>query len=67
MKFWLIVFFLTPEGEFISKKEIPFADKASCYAAMEKVKVPRATQGKMVCVSNDHYTGKRQDPGVDYD
>ncbi len=68
MKFWLIIFFLTPEGEFISKKEIAYKDKASCYVAMNKVKVKRpATIAEMVCVSNDHYTGRKQDPGIPYD
>ena len=63
MKFWLIIFFLTPEGEFISKKEIAYKDKASCYVAMGKVKV----RAEMVCVSNDHYTGKKQDKNVPFD
>ena len=65
MKFWLIIFFLTPEGEFISKKEIAYKDKASCYLAMDKVKVKQIT--RMVCVSDDHYMGRKKDPGVDYD
>jgi hypothetical protein len=65
MKFWLLIFFLTPEGEFISKKEIAYNDEASCYLAMNKVKVKRIAQ--MVCVSDDHYMGRKQDPGVDYD
>ena len=65
MKFWLLIFFLTPDGEFISKKEIVYDDEASCYLAMNKVKVKRIAQ--MVCVSDDHYMGRKQDPGVDYD
>ncbi len=65
MKFWLIIFFLTPEGEFIRKKEIAYKDKASCYLAMDKVKAKQITQ--MVCVSDDHYRGRKQDPGVPYD
>ena len=65
MKFWLLIFFLTPEGEFISKKEIAYKDKASCYVAMDKVKVKRIAQ--MVCVSDDHRSGRKQDPGVPYD
>jgi hypothetical protein len=65
MKFWLLIFFLTPEGEFISKKESPYKDKASCYVAMDKVKVKQIAQ--MVCVSDDHYMGRKQDTGVDYD
>ena len=65
MKFWLIMFFLTPEGDFISKKEIQYKDKASCYLAMNKVKVKQIAE--MVCVSNDHYTGKKQDKNVPFD
>ena len=65
MKYWLIVFFFTPNGEFIEKKEFPFKDEASCYLAMDKVKVKQIAQ--MVCVSDDHYMGRKQDPGVDYD
>jgi hypothetical protein len=62
------MFFLTPEGEFVSKKEIQYNDKASCYFAMNKVKVKRpATIAQMVCVSDDHHAGRKQDPGVPYD
>lgn len=65
MKFWLIIFFFTSEGEFVSKKEIQFQDEASCYIAMNKVKVKQIAQ--MECVSDDHYMGRKKDPGVDYD
>ncbi len=65
MKFWLIIFFLTPEGEFVSKKEISYKDKASCYSAMDKVKVKQIAE--MVCVSDDHHSGRKQDPGIPYD
>jgi hypothetical protein len=56
---------MTPEGEFVSKKEIQYKDKASCYLAMDKVKVKN--RAEMVCVSNDHYTGKKQDKNVPFD
>ena len=65
MKFWLIIFFLTPEGEFVSKKEISYQDKTSCYSAMGKIKFKQRTE--IVCVSDDHYSGRKQDPGVPYD
>ena len=65
MKFWLIIFFLTPEGEFVGKREIQYKDKASCYVAMDHIKVKRpATIAEMVCVSDDHHAGRKQDPGV---
>ena len=65
MKFWLIIFFLTPEGEFISRKQFQYKDKASCYLAMDKVKVQQIAE--IVCVSDNHYRGRKQDPGVPYD
>ena len=65
MKFWLIIFFLTPEGEFISRKQFQYKDKASCYLAMDKVRVQQIAE--MVCVSDNHYRGRKQDPGVPYD
>jgi hypothetical protein len=65
VKFWLIIFFLTPEGEFVSKKEVPYKDKASCYSVMDKIKVKQ--RAEMYCVSDDHYMGRKQDPGVPYD
>jgi hypothetical protein len=65
VKFWLIIFFLTPEGEFISRKQFQYKDKASCYLAMDRVKVKQIAE--MVCVSDDHYRGRKQDPGVPYD
>jgi hypothetical protein len=65
MKYWLIIFFFTPSGEFITKKEIQYKDEASCYLAMDRVKTNKIAQ--MVCVSDDHFMGRKQDPGVDYD
>ena len=68
MKFWLIIFFLTPEGEFVSKREIAYKDKATCYTAMDHIKVKRpATIAQMFCVSDDHHAGRKQDPGVPFD
>ena len=65
MKFWLIIFFLTPEGEFVGKREIAHKDEATCYMAMDRVKVERpATIAQMICVSDDHYQGWNS-PGAD--
>lgn len=67
MKFWLIIFFLTPDGDFVGKREIAYKDEATCYMAMEGVRSRKGLIVQMVCVSDDHYTGKKQDPGVAYD
>jgi hypothetical protein len=66
MSFWLIIF-LFENGEFASKKEIRYKDEASCYVAMESVARRYDTTVQLVCVSDDHHSGRRQDPGVDYD
>ena len=68
MKFWLIIFFLTPHGEFVGKREIAYKDEATCYAAMDRIRPPkREWTVQMVCVSDDHYSGRKQDPNVPYD
>jgi hypothetical protein len=68
MKFWLIIFLMNPQGEFVAKKEIVYPDEATCYMMMEPVarKYTKSTV-QMVCVSDDHHSGRKQDPGVDYD
>lgn len=68
MKFWLIMFFLTPDGEFVGKREIAYKDEVTCYTAMDYVRPPRKDLTiQMVCVSDDHFMGRKQDPGVAYD
>jgi hypothetical protein len=67
VKFWLLIFFFS-DGEFVGKREIAYKDEATCYMAMDHIRPPKKRYiTQMVCVSDDHYTGKKQDPGVDYD
>jgi len=73
MKFWLLIFFLTPEGEFVDKREVSYENAAKCYEALADVRKPKDVKAqwnvtvRAICVSDDHYTGVKQDPGVDYD
>ena len=68
MKFWLIVCLMNSHGDFISKKEIQYKDEATCYASMETVaRMYKKSTVQLVCVSDDHHSGRKQDPGVDYD
>jgi len=68
MKFWLIIFFIAPNGEFMGKREIAYADEAQCYIAMDYIRPPvRSWTTQMVCVSDDHYMGRKQDKNVPYD
>ena len=68
MKFWLIVFFLTPEGEYLSKQEMQLSSKTTCELVAEKYPAQVGTGPvKTICVSDDHYTGKKQDKNVPFD
>lgn len=68
MKFWLIAFLFTADGEYIDKREVVYENEVKCLTAMNYVKPPRRDQiVQMVCVSDDHHSGRKKDPGVDYD
>lgn len=68
MKFWLIIMFFTPNGDFAGKREIAYEDEASCYIAMDGIRPPRRNLlTQMVCVSDDHYQGRKQDKNKRYD
>lgn len=71
MKYWLIMFFLTPDGEFIHKDVYSAPSKEVCEKAAQQITRRIKALGKYNveyhCVSDDHYTGKKQDPGVPYD
>ena len=68
--FWLVVFIFSSEGEFLEKSSYEAASKSQCIemAADEARKIVNTqTQAQFFCVSDDHYTGREQDPGVPYD
>lgn len=67
MKYWLIMFFLSPDGEFVSKREVAYPNEVECYKAMDGVRPKNGLTVQFVCVSDDHHSGKKQDPGVNYD
>ena len=68
MKYWLIIFFMTPQGEYIGKREVVYSSKVHCQAALARVRPPqRNVKVEALCVSDDHRQGRRQDPGVPYD
>ena len=68
MKYWLIAFFFDTHGQFVGKREIAFKDEATCYIAMDSARAPnRSWTIQLQCVSDDHHSGRKKDPGVDYD
>ena len=70
MKFWLIAFLFSPDGEYQAKDVYQTESYEEClvlagkYAAIH-VNTELSTQ--LYCVSDDHYMGRAQDPGVPYD
>jgi|LauGreDrversion4_2_1035121.scaffolds.fasta_scaffold132530_6 aromatic ring-opening dioxygenase LigB subunit len=65
MKYWLIIFFFTPEGGFVEKKEVRYKNEFSCYYEMAKeVEKKQKLKVHMYCVTDDHYQGRKQDYGI---
>ena len=70
MKYWLIFMIFSHDGEFITKFEYEAKSKRHCvelagYASQQYVNKDRLTQSW--CVTDDHFRGRKQDPGIPYD
>ena len=70
MSCWLLVFLFTQEGEFIAKDVYETASKEQCEkfaCEVTRTIINSKLQAQFHCVSDDHYMGRKQDEGVDYD
>jgi len=70
MSYWLIVFLFTAEGEFVAKDVYETASKEQCVqfaGDVARTIINSQIQAQFHCVSDDHYMGRKQDEGVDYD
>lgn len=70
MKFWLIISMFSPEGEFLAKESYESGSYAQCmqFAGEEALElVNKKIQAQLLCVSDDHYTGRSIDEGVPLD
>lgn len=70
MKFWLIVFLFTADGEFVGKSETAQASYEACMYAAADVTLQYVNSGiglATFCVSDDHKTGKKPDADVPLD
>ena len=70
MKYWLLVFLFTPEGEYAGKDVYQTDNKAACFeraAKVAKTYVNTQTMTDMYCVSDDHYNGRSVDEGIPLD
>ena len=66
----LIVAMYSPAGDFMNKDIVKFETQKACEAV--RVQLPRLdhpmhVQHKGVCVTRDHWEGKKKMPGVAYD
>ena len=71
MNWVLLISMLTPGGDFIDKIPVEMPTKAACVQAAKDL--PKRGEGLMgvqykgICVTMDHWTGKKKDKGVAFD
>lgn len=70
MKYWLIFMIFDSDGEFIRKVEQPTVSMERCLVESAKQSIAFTNSGFLTqswCVTDDHYNGRSQDPGIPYD
>lgn len=70
MKFWLLVFVLTPQGDFLWSDVYETPNKKVCIeqsAKVAKTFVNTNNAIQMYCVSDDHYQGRKFDKDIPLD
>lgn len=70
MKFWLIVFLFSSDGDFLGKKEYQTLNKVQCVQLSGQVAkryVNSQLQVQFYCVTDDHYNGRSVDKGIPLD
>jgi hypothetical protein len=71
MNSWiLIIAMFSPGGDFINKTPVEFQSQKECEAVRIQLSVldsPMGVKHKGVCVTRDHWTGKKKMPNVAYD
>jgi hypothetical protein len=71
MNWILLISLLSPGGDYIDKVPVEMPSKAACQKAAKELpqrgESPMGVQYKAICVTMDHWTGKKKMPGVAYD
>lgn len=70
MKYWLIVFLFDVDDQFLAKDVYESANYEQCQqfaSDYARKMINTSTKAQFHCVSDDHYMGRSQDEGVDYD
>jgi hypothetical protein len=66
----LIIAMYSPGGDFIGKNTVEFYSRKDCEAVrvqLTNLDHPMKVVHKGLCVTRDHWEGKKQMPGVAYD
>jgi hypothetical protein len=66
----LIIAMYSPGGDFMNKDTLQFNSRKDCEAVRVQLKNldhPLGVRHKGLCVTRDHWEGKKQMPGVAYD
>ena len=66
----LILAFLSPAGDFMSKQGIVQKDRATCQQSLNVIQnqvTPLGGRIRALCVTKAHWEGKAQDKGVAFD
>jgi hypothetical protein len=68
---WILIIAMhSPAGDFIGKDIIKFESQKACEAAktqLPNLDSPMRVKHQGLCVTRDHWEGKKQMPGVAYD
>jgi hypothetical protein len=68
---WILIIAMhSPAGDFMNKETIGFESKRACEAVkaqLPNLDNPMRVKHKGLCVTRDHWEGKKQMPGVAYD
>lgn len=72
IKAWLIIFLfnanVNTEDNFLGKVEVPLASMADCSRAKKNLTMEGPdVRYQFICVTDDHHSGRRYDPGVPLD
>jgi hypothetical protein len=70
MKFWLIVFLFSADGDYLDKGEYQIESQEQCVELSGLVAqrlVNTSYQVQLYCVTDDHYNGRSIDDGIPLD
>ena len=68
MEYVLLVFLFTSSGEYVGKFNKIYPNQAACSrAAQSQQPVTKFVTIQTLCVTKDHWAGRRVDPGIPLD